>query len=48
MPRLNNPPRLTKPWKIECGTLNLDSNKGEGTHWTYWSVKKNNAFIFMV
>ena len=35
----NTLPTLSKPWKIEYGILELDSNEGEGTHWTFWSEK---------
>lgn len=30
-----------KPHKLECGIVNLDSSKGDGTHWVAY-YKKNN------
>jgi len=32
----------SKPYKNECGVLNLDDSSGNGTHWTMW-YRKNNA-----
>lgn len=37
----DNLPR--KPWKRECGIVNLDSSSGPGSHWTayYKTLNKN-------
>lgn len=32
-----------KPWKNECGVVNLDLNENEGTHWV--AYRKNNNFV---
>ena len=34
----DNLPRY-KPWKNECGIVNLDSLKGPGTHWVAYCKK---------
>ena len=34
----DNLPR--KPYKNECGILNLDDSLGNGTHWVLWHRKK--------
>lgn len=35
-----------KPLNMECGILNLDIQRGKGTHWTCWSKNKNNCYYF--
>lgn len=36
----------TKPWKNEQMVVNLDSNKGDGTHWVCFSKKGNTVKYF--
>ena len=31
--------------KSECGILNLDNSRGNGTHWTAWYIDNNNKLI---
>jgi len=40
----DNLPR--KPYKNECGILNLDDSLGNGTHWVLWHRKNNKNFYF--
>ena len=35
-----------KPWKKECGILNLDSLKHEGTHWVAWYKNGKERYYF--
>lgn len=35
-----------KPLNNECGILNLDSSKNEGTHWVCWHKNKDNKYYF--
>lgn len=28
-----------RPWKRECGILNLDSHRGPGSHWTCYIIE---------
>ena len=35
-----------KPWKNECGILNLDDSEGDGTHWTCWFKRGDKRFYF--
>ena len=37
---------LSKPWKDECGILNLDDTAGTGTHWVAWYKKDKEKFYF--
>lgn len=34
------------PHHIECGIINLDSNKGNGTHWVAFHKNNNNTEYF--
>lgn len=37
----------TKPWKNECGIVNLDSSSGSGTHWVAYNKRGvNNIHYF--
>lgn len=36
----------SKPWKLECGILNLDNKDGPGTHWVAYSKKGKNISYF--
>lgn len=36
---------LRKPFKNECGIINLDSSVGDGTHWTAY-VKKGSSVVY--
>jgi len=36
----------SKPWKKECGVLNLDDMTGNGTHWVAWYKNKNKKILF--
>ena len=38
----DNLPINNKPWKRECGIINLDNSKGPGTHWIAYSKNHNN------
>lgn len=40
----NKLPRNIK--KVECGIINLDDSKGEGTHWTAYVKKGKNILYF--
>lgn len=35
-----------KALEKECGILNLDSSKNDGTHWVAWFKDKNNKIYF--
>ena len=35
-----------KPWIKECGILNLDSLKHEGTHWVAWNKNGKERYYF--
>jgi len=35
-----------KPNKNECGILNLDDSRGNGTHWTAWFRRNNKNYYF--
>lgn len=35
-----------KPFKNECGIINLDSNANSGTHWTAYSKKDNKTIYY--
>lgn len=35
-----------RPKKVECGILNLDNSKGNGTHWTAWIKNGNEKLYF--
>lgn len=35
-----------KPFEVECGILNLDTQKGPGTHWTCWSKDRGKCYYF--
>lgn len=35
-----------KPYVNESGIVNLDSNKGEGSHWTCWTKVGNIVYYF--
>lgn len=35
-----------RPWKQECGILNLDTNNGPGTHWTAYKKIFNTVVYF--
>ena len=35
-----------KPKKKECGILNLDDSRGNGTHWTAWYRKNDKNYYF--
>jgi len=35
-----------KPRTTECGILNLDDSKGNGTHWMAWIKRGNEKFCF--
>ena len=35
-----------KPWKKECGILNLDSINHEGTHWVAWYKNGKERYYF--
>ena len=35
-----------KPLEKECGILNLDSSKNDGTHWVAWFKDKDNKIYF--
>ena len=32
--------------RVECGILNLDNSRGNGTHWTAWYIDNNNKIYF--
>ena len=32
--------------RVECGILNLDNSRGNGTHWTAWYYNNNNKIYF--
>lgn len=40
----NNLPK--KPWKNECGIINLDDVEGPGTHWVAYKKKGNKSNYF--
>jgi len=35
-----------KPWKDECGILNLDSSDGQGSHWLTWIKRGKSSVTF--
>lgn len=35
-----------KPWKSECGIINLDVSSGPGTHWVAYKKKGRNVDYF--
>lgn len=35
-----------KPWRYECGVLNLDDYDGPGTHWTAYIKNGSRALYF--
>ena len=35
-----------KPNRNECGILNFDDSKGDGTHWVAWYKKSRNKYYF--
>ena len=37
---------LKKSLKNECGILNLDSSKNEGTHWVCWIKNEDEKYYF--
>jgi hypothetical protein len=32
--------------RVECGILNLDNSRGDGTHWTAWYSNNGNKIYF--
>ena len=34
------------PHRTECGVLNLDNSRGDGTHWTAWFKNSDNKIYF--
>lgn len=42
---LDNLPK-TKPWKKECGIVNLDNSSGPGTHWVAYYKKDANSIYY--
>lgn len=40
----NNLPE--KPWKNECGIINLDDVEGSGTHWVAYKKQGNTSNYF--
>lgn len=36
----------TRPWKTECGIVNLDDSVGPGTHWVAYYKKALNSEYF--
>jgi len=39
-------PCMAPPWKTECGVINLDSNRGPGTHWVAYKKHGNRVVYF--
>ena len=35
-----------KPWRRECGIINLDSYRNNGSHWVAYYKNKKNIFYF--
>ena len=36
----------SSPWDIECGILNLDVSKNNGTHWVCYYKNKDKSYYF--
>ena len=34
------------PYRVECGILNLDNSRGNGTHWTAWYINNKTKIYF--
>lgn len=35
-----------KPWKQECGIINLDNHTSPGTHWTSYCKQNKNTYYY--
>lgn len=36
----------SKPWKVECGVLNLNTHEQKGSHWIAWYKNNKDRYYF--